>query len=122
MGCCGEKLGAVIEKGANIAVGYGSLAAGIKYEFTDDRIRACHACEMQTWMMKLEYEAWLKAQGIINIVANFTELEKLPMLPKFDQDNNRRNLFCRVCKCYVPAKSRVEKERCPLSKWDSNGF
>jgi hypothetical protein len=29
----------------------------------------------------------------------------------------RRNNTCRVCGCYVPAKVRSEKSRCPLKKW-----
>jgi len=26
-------------------------------------------------------------------------------------------LWCSICKCYIPAKARVEEEKCPLSKW-----
>ena len=28
-----------------------------------------------------------------------------------------RTLWCSICKCYIPAKARVEKEKCPLDKW-----
>jgi len=28
-----------------------------------------------------------------------------------------RSLWCRLCKCYIPAKARVEDEKCPLDKW-----
>jgi hypothetical protein len=32
-----------------------------------------------------------------------------------------RSLWCRLCKCYIPAKARVEDEQCPLGKWDRKG-
>lgn len=28
-----------------------------------------------------------------------------------------RTLWCSMCKCFVPAKARVENETCPLTKW-----
>jgi hypothetical protein len=37
MGCCGKTIRTVV----NIAQGFTNLARGIKYEFTDDRVRAC---------------------------------------------------------------------------------
>lgn len=27
-------------------------------------------------------------------------------------------LFCTECDCFIPAKARVEDEKCPLGKWD----
>ena len=94
MSCCG-KAKAVVGKGVNIAVGYINLATGKKYEFTDDRIRICWGCEMQTWMGGGEYAAWLLNNGI-EVITNFTELEKLPMLPKYELDSRRRRLYCRL--------------------------
>ncbi len=29
----------------------------------------------------------------------------------------KRTLWCRLCKCYVQAKARVEDEICPLDRW-----
>jgi len=28
-----------------------------------------------------------------------------------------RTLWCSICKCFVPAKARVESEKCPEGKW-----
>ncbi len=78
MGCCG-KVKSVGRKVKNIAIGYTALARGVKYEFTDDRIRACQKCEKNYWI--------------------------------------KRTLWCSICKCYIPAKARVEDEKCPLDKW-----
>lgn len=108
MGCCG--------KIRNIATGYTNLALGKKYKFTDNRIRICQKCEEQTWMSKTEYAAWLLSYGV-DIIKNFSDLKKLPRLPKHKQIRNRRNIFCRICKCFIPAKARVEDEQCPLKKW-----
>ncbi|HUV42111.1 MAG TPA: hypothetical protein VMW23_10020 [Sedimentisphaerales bacterium] len=126
MSCCG-KAKAVLDQGKSIvvgyarqgksiAVGYARHAAGVKYEWTDDRIRTCWDCEMQTWMTGNEYAAWLLQHGIA-VITNFTELEKLPLLPKYEQDSKRRQLYCRLCKCFIPAKARVADKNCPLKKW-----
>ena len=29
----------------------------------------------------------------------------------------KRTLWCSVCKCYIPAKARVEEEICPKGLW-----
>lgn len=29
----------------------------------------------------------------------------------------KRTLWCSICKCFVPAKARVEKEKCPIGLW-----
>lgn len=29
----------------------------------------------------------------------------------------KRTLWCSLCYCYIPAKARVEEEKCPLGKW-----
>ena len=77
MACCGK----TIKKVGDIATGYTRYATGIKYEFTDGRIRTCHKCDEQTWMSKAEYALWLTKNGI-EVLKNFTELEKLPKIPK----------------------------------------
>ncbi len=51
MACCG-KTKAVLKKGKHIAIGYMNLARGAKYEFTDDRIRACQKCDFNYWIKK----------------------------------------------------------------------
>jgi len=30
----------------------------------------------------------------------------------------KKALWCSLCKCYIPAKARVETEKCPKDKWD----
>ncbi len=30
-----------------------------------------------------------------------------------------RALWCKLCKCFVPAKARVPDEKCPINKWES---
>jgi hypothetical protein len=30
-----------------------------------------------------------------------------------------RSLWCKICKCFVPAKARVKEENCPLGKWSA---
>ena len=29
----------------------------------------------------------------------------------------RRNNTCSICGCYVPAKARSQKSKCPINKW-----
>jgi len=31
----------------------------------------------------------------------------------------KKTLWCGKCKCFIPAKARVESEKCPLDKWDN---
>ena len=114
MTCCGK----TIRKAKNIVVGYTNLVRGKKYEFTDGRIRKCQGCDEQTWMSKTEYAMWLLQNGI-GVFRNFTELEKLPKLPKYEQTPGRRNLYCRICKCFVPAAARDKKKKCVLGKWEA---
>ena len=109
MGCC--------RKIKNIVIGYTTLAIGVKHEFTDTRVGVCQECDYSTWMSMGEYEAWL-ARYSIEVLANFVQLEKLPMLPKQEKRRARRGIYCRICKCYIPAKARVAEEKCPRGKWD----
>jgi len=30
---------------------------------------------------------------------------------------NKKNKFCKLCGCYIPAKITVKKEKCPFSYW-----
>ena len=112
MGCCGKK----IRKAGNIIKGNVALLRGIKYEVTDARLRKCRECEWNTWMSAIEYAVWLAKHGI-EVLVNFDQLEKLPMMPKYKQGKGRRGLYCRICKCFVPAKARVEDAECPKGFW-----
>jgi hypothetical protein len=40
--------------------------------------------------------------------------------PKFAESKGLTNLSrCRICKCFVVAKTKIASEVCPLSKWSS---
>ena len=119
MGCCGGTTKKTVRQIKDIVTGYANLARNKKYEFTDDRVRDCQECDEQTWLTKTEYDAWLLRNGI-KVLTNFTQLEKLPKLPKHEQSNKRRRLYCRLCKCFIPAKARVKDKICPLGKWESD--
>jgi len=109
MGCCGKKASGIIK-------GFGALMLGRKYEFTDSRILKCQTCDYNTWLSATEYALWLTANGI-SVIINFRQLEKLPMLTRYSQSRKRRRLYCRICKCSVPAKARVKSEICPKDEW-----
>ena len=49
MSCCGK----TIKTAKNIVQGYGNLAIGKKYEFTDSRVRTCQKCEKKYWLGRL---------------------------------------------------------------------
>lgn len=112
MTCCG-KTKQIAGKAKNIAKGFTALTVGIKYEFTDGRIRICRSCEWNTWLTRLEYSTWLLKNGI-KVLTNFDDLTRLPMLPK---KTGAKNIYCRRCKCDIPMKARVEDSKCPLNKW-----
>ena len=118
MGCCGK----FIRKGFEIVNGNVLYFADKnfnlpreKYKYADGRIAICRDCEKQTWLTRREYFGWLKDNGI-DVLKNIDQLEKLPDLPAGDRGQGR-NLFCKICKCFIPAKAYVEDEKCPLDKW-----
>lgn len=47
MACCGKN---TVKKAKNIVKGFTALATGVKYEFTDDRVRVCQTCEVNYWL------------------------------------------------------------------------
>ena len=116
MGCCNDKIKGYLETGQAVFTGYFYQAIDKKCDATDDRIRVCHRCDEQTWLSIKEYFTWLKKNGVA-ILKNLDQLETLPRLEKFHPGPGRSNLFCRLCKCFVPAKARVENQKCPLGKW-----
>lgn len=127
MGCCGDNGDGAIKQTIDIARGSVRLTTdkiGItkKYKFTDSRIRICQKCDESTWMTGLEYKLWLVNNGI-EVLENYNQLEKLPKLPKHEIDNRRRNIYCRICKCYVPRRACLEEQICHYpegDKWDLN--
>ena len=115
MGCCGKAKKAV-RKARNITAGYVNLATGKRYEFIQHRLAKCSRCDEQTWMSGVEYSQWMLRHGV-KVIANFTELEKLPRLPKQKRSGKRDRSFCRLCKCYILAAIRVKNKKCLLGKW-----
>ncbi len=113
MSCCG--------KARNIAKGYSRLITdgmGIteKQPFTDGRIERCCQCGYSTWLSKTEYTVWLASHGI-RVLENIDQLEALPVLPRQKRSESRQGLYCRICKCYLPAKANVEDEDCIMGSW-----
>lgn len=86
---------------------------GKKSPHTEARKAICRQCEFNTWMKVSEYAAWLLVNGI-KILRNLDELDKLPMLPK---QNTGLNIYCRICKCFIPGKARIDEENCPKGTW-----
>ncbi len=115
MGCC-EEIKHVVGKTKQIATGYVNLARGKKYEFTDDRVRTCQKCEDSTWLTKIQYGKWLVENGI-EVLRNVKDLTALPKLPK-EENGKGKGLYCRDCKCFIPAKARVEENTCLLNTWE----
>ena len=48
MGCCGK----TVKTGRQIIKGYTALVTGVKYEFTDGRIRKCQKCIFNYWIAR----------------------------------------------------------------------
>jgi len=67
-------------------------------------------------MSKLEeiYQGW-KNYAFPN--PEMEELAKKRAAICVDCPKLKSNNFCSVCGCYIPAKTRSKKSRCPLSKW-----
>lgn len=114
-GCCGKRTAR--QQAEDMVEGYANLARGKKLKFTDSRVRTCEMCDEQTWMSEAEYTAWLLRNGI-KVLRNFTQLEKLPKLPKYEKSPKRTGLYCRICKCFIEAKSRAKSAKCQLGKWE----
>jgi hypothetical protein len=99
--CCGK-----IKKGVKvtrqIAEGYTkdvvSKMTGYKHPAWAQRVKKCHGCAEQTWL----------DTRLPNI---------LKELPKQDPSPQNRHLFCRICRCYMPAKTKVKDAQCPLGLW-----
>lgn len=116
MGCCGDRIKKIITIGRNyVKAGLEGIDIIKPYKHRSERIIVCRQCEESTWMTMKEYIDWLGTNGI-EILKNIDQLEKLDKLPKYPLSEKRRNLFCRICKCYVPCKAGDNKQECPLNK------
>jgi len=115
MGCCG--------KAKNIATGYLKIIIEQVFhkelETPESRRREdiCMSdkCGKLTYLKKKDYMEWVVRNGK-SIVKNFEDLAKLPELPKVAK-HPKKIPFCMTCKCYIPAKVRVNAEICPKGKW-----
>lgn len=142
MGCCGG----TARQARRIVTGVINYVIGVKYEYTNDRVRTCQKCDESTWLTISQFGKWLVKNGV-NIVRSWKDLSALDKLPK-EENGRGRGLYCRICKCFVPAKARVDWEaelvklselleagditqaaydeqvaeveaaKCPLDKWD----
>ena len=118
MSCCG--------KAKNIVAGYTNLAVEkvthtpvIGTELLQTRSQQCHkppnGCEKLTWYKMRDAIPYIRQQRMA-ILTHFDKLEELPELEKKEKQPGTMPL-CMVCKCFLPAKIRVENEKCPLGKW-----
>jgi len=115
MGCCGKA-----RTLKHIGVGHIKVALGIPDRWSAERLRICEDCDEKTYLSGAEYRAWLAGYPI-EIIEFLDELEKLPPLPKYANDDSRRLLCCSICKCPVLQKAAVKREVCPLAKWPIKG-
>lgn len=126
MTCCGEKILNMARKAGHVIEGNikhtVDTAAGMVnltppyHSFSQDRLEICRECEKHTWMTWTEYAGWV-GRHLNEVVLQFDRLEEIPELPK-QEKQPKRTLFCRVCKCLLPAKAAVENETCPLYLWE----
>ena len=122
MSCCGKgKAVLEIAKGnVGVVVEHYFKLPLFKCSDTNRRMRICRACQHGTWMTKRQYAAWLADHGV-EVAKNIEDLTVLDPLPKQEYTKEQRRIFCRHCKCYLPAKARLEDQTCPLGKWDFKG-
>lgn len=118
MSCCGKQIRAI----SNIAAGNISLLAEklfrldtLRHAEGERRQRICMECEYQTWLAKGFYLTWL-AKNMTIITTHIEDLAGLPPLPK-EENGPGKKLFCTICKCWLPAKTRAANSTCPKGKW-----
>ena len=124
MTCCGKKLVQIAKKAGHITEGafWALLSAYFvlpkeKCTAAEARLRQCRRCEYHTWMSVLEFGAWiLKNIGTVRAVRQLHQTEQWPQLPK-QAYTSKRKLFCRICKCWLPAKTFIKKENCSEGQW-----
>ena len=107
MSCCG--------KIKNIVAGTAKRLLSPS-ELARHRLEICDRCEFQTWLLPHEYAVWLAGHGI-EVRKNFTQLEKLPDLPKKEY-RPLAGKYCMRCKCALNGKVRENGEICTEKMWD----
>jgi hypothetical protein len=118
MSCCGKKVNMIIKGNFLALMDKLRLLPEEKYEFADTRIDRCRECGFCTWMTWNKYWKWVDENGgKKKFFAEIDNLTKWPLLPKQRYDRKRK-LFCRVCKCWVPAKAFLKNEQCPKNFWE----
>ena len=45
------------------------------------------------------------------------EIAKQRVRKCLECDKLKKNYTCRICGCYIPAKTRSERSKCPEKKW-----
>ena len=114
MGCCGKTT--ILRQ---MASGYKNLMfpahSNIPAEEATRRIAVCKDCQDSTYLSKTEYAAWLVSNGM-DILVHLEDLSRLPPLEKHPFTPGR-SLFCRLCKCWIPAKARADGAACPKDQW-----
>lgn len=121
MSCCGK-----IKKGLNIA--QGNLAVILDkinllppngFLYHSIRLRACRGCQHHTYLTEEQYLDWINDNGgIEKFIAEIDTLESWPALPVVQDNKPNAKLFCSLCKCWLPAKSYVKREKCPVDHPD----
>jgi AMMECR1 domain-containing protein len=124
MGCCG-KISDIMKKGGKlISIANGNIGFFVEEQFNvpifkceqaDKKLTICLRCDKRTWLTKETYFAFIKKHWL-EVIKNFADLTLLPDLPKENVEANKY-LFCVLCKCHLPAKTRIETEKCPENKW-----
>jgi hypothetical protein len=121
MGCCGKinKVVSIAKGNLAVALDAINLLPSEKYLYHAVRLRACRVCQHHTYLTEDEYIAWIEANGgLAKFVAEIDTLEKWPPLPIEHNEQPGAKLFCSLCKCWLPAKSYVKNENCPVHNPD----
>ena len=120
MGCCGK-----LSKGLSIAKGNMAvvlekinLLPSDQFIYHSVRLRACRACEHHTYLTESEFLVWIENNGgLVKFVTEIDTLDQWLPLP-IQQEQPGAKLFCRLCKCWLPAKAYVKNENCPVQNLD----
>lgn len=121
MGCCGKQSGSVrtvkqiVSGHTHRLFDHIFMVRGQRYQRAHKREAVCRRCDQATWLRKRDYLKWLAANGI-DIANHLDDLTSLPPLDKHDYEPGR-SLFCRICKCWIPAKCYSPDAVCPLGRW-----
>ena len=115
MPCCKKKISNIIKGYTRFAFSKLIELPKEKYKQSDKRIRICQACDKSTWLTMIEYFNFIK-ENLKDIIKNIEDLTLLPELPDSEYEIGKK-LFCKLCKCFIPAKAWLKEEKCPLQKW-----